>query len=78
VSICFRCKREFKNSHSLGLHQRHVREAVAVAARNRLCPDNRTAEEAREQGLRLSGLLAKTGMRRKAEARARESEGTDK
>lgn len=51
-SQCSRCKRWFSTSHGRGLHWRHVSNAVGRAAKNRLCPDNRSDEQAREEDMR--------------------------
>ncbi len=45
--ICLRCHRTFASEQSLAQHMRHAREG-GKARRDRLCPDKRTAEEARE------------------------------
>jgi hypothetical protein len=59
MSTCSRCKKEFKDSRALGQHQRHVREAKALGRKERLCPDNRTDEEARASALLASRVRAK-------------------
>lgn len=71
MTACGRCKRDFESSRSLGQHTRALREAVGPAAKARICPDNRTNEEAREQDARLARLLAKTGLRKRLDARRR-------
>lgn len=55
-AVCDRCKRRFKNTHARGAHQRAYREAVGPAARVRICPDNRSEEQAREEDGRLARL----------------------
>lgn len=51
MKSCPRCKRKFKSDNSLGLHFMHVGKAT-VAAKKRLCPDLRSAEQARDEDSR--------------------------
>ena len=55
MNTCPRCKRTFSTYQGLGLHFHHTNR-TPKARRDRLCPDNRTAEEARAQDVRLAGV----------------------
>ena len=55
MNTCPRCKRTFSTYQGLGLHFHHTNRALK-ARRDRLCPDNRTAEEARTQDVRLASV----------------------
>jgi hypothetical protein len=59
---CPRCSKEFKNYRSLGQHQRAYRESRAKGRANRICPDRRDDEEAREIALLRVRLMAKLGL----------------
>ena len=52
TTTCRRCKRTFSTPQGLGLHFAHQSKAPKMR-RERLCPDRRTPEEAREQDARL-------------------------
>jgi hypothetical protein len=55
VSTCPRCKRRFRTAQGLGLHFHHTNRAPR-GRRERLCPDRRTSDEAREQDARLASV----------------------
>lgn len=59
---CHRCGREFPSAASLGQHDRHRREAKAKGRENRICPDRRTDEEAREAALLRIRVKSKLGL----------------
>lgn len=62
VPKCHRCGKEFRNRQGLGQHMRHMREAVAKGRENRICPDRRTDEEAREHALLRIRVKSKLGL----------------
>jgi hypothetical protein len=62
TATCHRCGREFKNFRSLGQHSRALRSAAAKGGANRICPDRRTDEEARDTALRITRLKGRLGL----------------
>lgn len=61
-AICPMCKEEFPSYRSLGQHRRHALEAIAKGRRNRICPDRRDDDEARDAAMRIVRLKAKLGL----------------
>lgn len=62
---CHRCEREFKSHRALAQHLGWVwRLRNQKAARDRVCPDRRSHEQAREETLRIVSLKARLGLLR--------------
>ncbi len=59
---CHRCGRVFENSRGLGQHMRQLRGAAAKGRENRICPDRRTDEEAREFAMLRIRVKSKLGL----------------
>ncbi len=64
MSTCPRCGKEFSTAIGLGVHMSHMRKAIAKGRQNRICPDRRTDEEARELAMLQIRLKSKLGLLR--------------
>jgi hypothetical protein len=71
---CYRCKRVFPSFRSLGQHGRQARASAAQGRANRICPDRRDEEEARDTALRIVRLKAKLGLGAFSRARREDKE----
>lgn len=59
---CHRCGKEFQTPQGLGVHLSHLRKATAKGRAERICPDRRSDEEAREAALLRIRLKTKLGL----------------